>query len=72
MLGGVLIKLNIGKHVNGDYGLLTNLSYEIPDDSSWDIDAQLAMYIKATFSFTIVHANLPAYKTAGQTFLKYS
>jgi hypothetical protein len=71
LLGGVIIKLNIGKHVNGDYGLLTNLSYEIPDDSSWDIDAQLAMYIKATFSFTIVHANLPAYNKAGQKFLNY-
>ena len=71
LLGGVIIKLNIGKHVNGDYGLLTNLSYEIPDDSSWDIDAKLAMYIKATFSFTIVHANLPAYNKAGQKFLNY-
>jgi hypothetical protein len=71
LLGGVIIKLNIGKHVNGDYGLLTNLSYEIPDDSSWDIDAKLAMYIKATFSFTIVHANLPAYNKSGQKFLNY-
>jgi hypothetical protein len=62
LLGGVLIQLNIGNHINGDYGLLTNLSYEIPDDSTWDIDAQLAMYIKATFSFNIVHANLPEYK----------
>ena len=71
LLGGVIIRLNIGKHVNGDYGLLTNLSYEIPDDSSWDIDTKLAMYIKATFSFNIVHANLPAYNTAGQKFLNY-
>ena len=62
LLGGVMIKLNIGNYIKGDYGLLTNLSYEIPDDSTWDIDAQLAMYIKATFSFTIVHANLPEYK----------
>jgi len=61
LLGGVLIQLNIGNHINGDYGLLTNLSYEIPDDSSWDIDAKLAMYIKATFSFTIVHSTLPKY-----------
>ena len=61
LLGGVLIKLNIGNHVNGDYGLLTNLSYEIPDDSSWDIDAKLAMYIKASFSFTIIHSELPKY-----------
>jgi hypothetical protein len=72
LLGGVLIKLNIGNHVKGDYSFLTNLSYEIPDDSTWDIDAKLAMYIKASFSFTIVHANLPSYNTAGQKFLNYS
>jgi len=61
LLGGVLIRLTIGNHINGDYGLLTNLSYEIPDDSSWDLDEKLAMYIKATFSFTIIHSNLPKY-----------
>jgi hypothetical protein len=62
LLGGVIIKLNIGNHISNDYGLLTNISYEIPDDSSWDINAQLAMYIKATFSFTIVHSDLPEYR----------
>jgi len=62
LLGGVLIQLNIGNHINGDYGLLTSLSYEIPDDSSWDIDEGLAMYIKATFSFIIIHSNLPQYR----------
>ena len=62
LLGGVIIQLNIGNHINNDYGLLTNLSYDIPDDSSWDIDEGLAMYIKATFSFIIVHANLPEYR----------
>jgi hypothetical protein len=62
LLGGVIMKLNIGKHVNGDFGILTNLSYEIPNESSWDLDAKLAMYIKATFSFNIVSAQLPEYK----------
>ena len=65
LLGGVIIRLTIGNHINGDYGLLTNLSYEIPDDSSWDIDEGLAMYIKATFSFTIIQANLPKYTQNG-------
>ena len=62
LLGGVIMRLNIGKHVNGDFGILTNLSYEIPNESSWDLDAKLAMYIKATFSFNIVSAQLPGYK----------
>jgi len=61
LLGGVMIRLTVGNHLNGDYGLLNSLSYEIPDDSAWDIDEKLAMYIKATFNFTIVHANLPKY-----------
>jgi hypothetical protein len=61
LLGGVMIKLTVGNHLNGDYGLLNNLSYEIPDDSSWDIDEELAMYVKATFNFTIIHSNLPKY-----------
>ena len=62
LLGGVLIKLNIGNHVRGEYAILNNLSYEIPDETSWDIDSQLAMLIKATFNFTIIHSNLPEYK----------
>ena len=62
LLGGVLIKLNVGNHIRGEYAILNNLSYEIPDETSWDIDAQLAMLIRATFSFTIIHSNLPEYK----------
>ena len=62
LLAGVLIKLNVGNHVRGEYAILNNLSYEIPDETSWDIDAQLAMLIRATFSFTIIHSNLPQYK----------
>jgi hypothetical protein len=62
LLGGVLIKLNVGNHIKGEYAILNNLSYEIPDETSWDIDAKLAMLIRATFSFTIIHSKLPEYK----------
>jgi hypothetical protein len=62
LLGGVLIKLNVGNHIKGEYAILNNLSYEIPDETSWDIDARLAMLIRATFSFTIIHSKLPEYK----------
>jgi len=62
LLSGVIMKLNVGNHVRGEYAILNNLSYEIPDETSWDIDAQLAMLIRATFSFTIIHSNLPQYK----------
>jgi hypothetical protein len=62
LLGGVLIKLNVGNHIKGEYAILNNLSYEIPDETSWDIDAKLAMLIRTTFSFTIIHSKLPEYE----------
>jgi hypothetical protein len=62
LLGGVIMKLNVGNHIKGEYAILNNLSYEIPDETSWDIDAKLAMLIRATFSFTIIHSKLPEYE----------
>ena len=70
LLGGVLIKLYIGKYIYGQYGILNNLSYEIPQDASWDVNERLAMTIKTSFSFTIVHADLPKYKN-GEGFFNY-
>jgi hypothetical protein len=70
LLGGVLIKLYVGKYVFGQYGILNNLSYEIPQDASWDVNERLAMTIKTSFSFTIVQANLPQYKN-GEGFFNY-
>jgi hypothetical protein len=70
LLGGVLIKLYIGKYIYGQYGILNNLSYEIPQDASWDINERLAMTIKTSFNFTIVQANLPQYKR-GEGFFNY-
>jgi hypothetical protein len=62
LLSGVLIKLYVGNHVRGEYGILNSLSYDIPNETSWDIDARLAMLVKTSFNFTIVHSNLPEYK----------
>jgi hypothetical protein len=70
LLGGVLIKLYIGKYIYGQYGILNNLSYEIPQDASWDVNERLAMTIKTSFSFTIINANLPQYKN-GEGFFNY-
>jgi hypothetical protein len=70
LLGGVLIKLYIGKYVYGQYGILNNLSYEIPQDASWDVNERLAMTIKTSFSFTIIQANLPQYKN-GEGFFNH-
>ena len=62
-LGGMLLRLNVGNYLVGEYATMTSLQYNIPDDSSWDItpEARLAMYIEANFSFNIVHQKLPQY-----------
>ena len=62
-LGGVLLKLNVGNYLKGEYAILNSLSYDIPDDASWDIsdDAFLAMYLNASFNFTIIHTKRPEY-----------
>jgi hypothetical protein len=67
LLGGVLIKINLGNYLVGEYAVLNNVSYSIPDDASWDIadDALLSMYIEASFNLTIVHKNLPEYRQSG-------
>jgi hypothetical protein len=62
LLGGVLLKVNVGKYLDNEYAILNNISYDIPDDSSWDIDEQLAMYLKVNVSLTIIHSKLPEYK----------
>lgn len=62
LLGGVLLKVKIGNYLNNEYAILNNISYDIPDDSSWDIDEKLAMYLKVNISLTIIYKDLPQYK----------
>ena len=62
LLGGVLLKVKIGNYLNNEYAILNSISYDIPDDSSWDIDEKLAMYLKVNISLTIIYKDLPQYK----------
>ena len=75
LLGGVLLKVKVGGYLNNEYAILNNISYDIPDDSSWDLDGtgdtskesiskrnQLAMYLKVNVSLTIIHTKLPQYQ----------
>ena len=62
LLGGVLLKVNVGNYLAGEYAILNNISYDIPDESSWDVDEELAMYLKVAISLTIVHKQLPQYQ----------
>ncbi len=38
LLGGVLLKAKVGGYLNNEYAILNSISYDIPDDSSWDLD----------------------------------
>jgi len=71
-LGGVLIQINLGNYLVGEFGILNNLSYSIPNDATWDVtpEGRLAMYLEASFDFTIIHKDLPEYKVDGG-FFKY-
>ena len=64
LLGGVLVKINMGNYLVGEYATLNSVSYSIPDDASWDVadDALLSMYIDASFNLTIIHKKLPEYQ----------
>jgi hypothetical protein len=68
-LGGIITKVTLGNYLVAEPGILTSISFDIPDVSSWDIDEKLAMYINAQFSFTIIGKELPTYKEGG--FLNY-
>lgn len=72
LLGGILLKVNVGNYLVGEYAILNSLSYDIPDDTAWDIseDALLAMNINASFNLTIVHKKLPQY-SATEGFFGY-
>ena len=69
LLGGVLLKINLGNYLVGEYALLNSIGYSIPDDASWDIadDALLSMYLDVSFNLTIVHKDLPRYQQAEGT-----
>jgi hypothetical protein len=56
LLGGVILQVKLGNYLDNEYAILNSISYEIPDDSSWDIDEKLAMYVRANISLTIIHS----------------
>jgi hypothetical protein len=60
ILGGIprapIIKLTIGNYINGQYGFITGLTYNIKNANLWDIDNELPHVIEvSSFSFTPIH-----------------
>jgi hypothetical protein len=64
-LGGIITKVTLGSYLIAEPGILTSISFDIPDTSSWDLDYKLAMYINAQFNFTILGKELPTYREGG-------
>jgi hypothetical protein len=64
-LGGILTRLYLGNYLRGEVGIINNISYDIPNDSSWDLDEQLAHNINVSINFTIIHNELPTYRGEG-------
>ena len=65
-LAGNLHKLTIGKYISGQYGIITGFTYDIMEESPWDIDTKLPLYIKVTgVKFTPIHNFRPESQNNG-------
>ena len=69
LLGGVILKVNVGNYLVGEYATLNSLDYSIPNDATWDIsdDALLSMNLDVSFDLTIIPKELPQYQQTGAT-----
>lgn len=65
LLGGIITRLKVGRYINDQPGIITNLSFSPIQDSSWDLDKELAFYLKVSFGFTLIHNFLPQYGKCG-------
>jgi hypothetical protein len=65
LLGGIITRLKVGRYINDQPGIITNLNFSPIQDSSWDLDKELAFYLKVSFGFTLIHNFLPQYGKCG-------
>ena len=61
-LGGIITKLYVGNYLRGETGIINSLSYDIPNDSSWDLEEQLAHNINVSVTFTVIGNELPEFR----------
>ena len=68
-MAGNLHQLTVGNYVSNQTGIMNSLSYEIMDESPWEISPgiQLPMYIAVTIKFTPIHNFRPEMKWADGT-----
>lgn len=61
VLGSILTKIYLGKYLYGEPGIITSLSYSIPENVDWDVDEMLAHCITMDINFKPIHKNNPQY-----------
>ena len=68
-MSGNLHRLTVGNYIKKQYGILTGLSFKIPEDSPWEIESgkQLSHYIEVSgFKFNVIHNFRPNYNASLQ------
>ena len=65
LLGGIITRLKVGRYINDQPGIINNLDFSPIQESSWDLDRELAFYLKVSFGFTLIHNFLPQYGKCG-------
>ena len=67
-MAGNLHKLTVGNYIYNQVGIMNGFTYDIMDESPWDIDKNLPFYIKVTgIKFTPIHNFRPEMKWADGT-----
>jgi hypothetical protein len=69
-MSGNLHRLTVGNYIKKQYGILTGLTFTIPEDSPWEIESgkQLSHYIEVSgLKFNVIHDFRPNYNAS----LKY-
>jgi hypothetical protein len=62
-MAGNLHKLTVGNYISNQTGIINSLSYDIMDESPWEISGrQLPMYIAVSIKFTPIHNFRPEMK----------
>jgi len=62
LLGGVIIGATVGNYLNNTPGIITNLKFDIVENSPWDLNIKYAQYLSITVGFTIIGDKLPIYE----------
>ena len=73
-MAGNIAYITLGDYINDQPGIITSLTLDIPEDSSWEITSdiiskQLPFMIKVTLNFTPIHKFRPSKITSNQKYI---